>query len=111
MIISIAHTDVTTRMKRVYNPMYQYNYSYTRLVNINNYSVEYLEIKKEHKKVVGLLNNANKTIESLEYKIEMLEKDVAYWKKRATTKTSPSDKIKREEAIKKMRLDWKSGKK
>ena len=103
ILTSIAHTDVSNRMKSTYNPMYNYSYSYSRLISMNNYGLKYIEMKKEHKKVVRILNNANKTIETLEYKNQTLKKNLEYWKNRATKKVSPNDKIKRTEALKRMR--------
>ena len=86
IIFSIGHTDVISKMYTPYKPMkhynYSYSYSYTNLIHINSYNLKYFEMKKEHKKVVKLLNNANKTINDLEYQIEMLKKDVEYWKRK-----------------------------
>ena len=108
IIFSIAHTDVNSRMKRTYKPMYNYSYSYSRLISISNYRLKYQEMRNEHKKVVRLLGNANKTIETLEYRIMRLEKNSKYWKDRATKKSNPTDKLKKKETIKKMRMNWKS---
>jgi len=112
IIFSVGHTDVISKMYTPYKPIkhhnYYYSYSYSNLININSYSLKYFTIKKEHKKVVKLLKNANKTINNLEYQIEMLKKDVKYWKRRNRIKTSVTDKRKKEEAIKKMRMNWKS---
>jgi len=108
ILSSIAHTDVNNRMKSSYKPMYSYSYSYSRVITKNSYVSKYFEIKKEHKKVVNILKKANKTIETLEYRIMRLEKNSKYWKDKATKKVTPASKIKRKEAIKKMRMDWKS---
>ena len=97
MFISIAHTDVTSRMKNNYTPRYNYVYSYSKIISKNSYASKYLEMKREHKKVVEILEKANKTIENLEYRNMRLQKNIEYWKNRAMKKTNPSSKIKREE--------------
>ncbi|CAA6817296.1 MAG: Unknown protein [uncultured Sulfurovum sp.] len=99
----ILYADVMNKTYKPYKPMYSYSYSYSRLINLNNYSLKYLEMKKEHKKVVRLLENANKTISDLEFRIQALEKNSNYWKNKANKRMTPNAKAKREEALKKMR--------
>lgn len=83
--------------------MYNYSYSYSRLVNLNSYASKYLEIKGEHEKVVRLLNNANKTINNLKIQLSNLKRNNEFWRNKAKENKDPITKNKREEAIKKMK--------
>jgi len=101
--------DVENKMREEYTPrhepMYEYAYSYVTIIDSSSLYAPryYYELKREHKKVVTLLDSANRTIHDLEYEVEILARDVEFWKKRAKEKTSKSDKIRRENALKKMR--------
>jgi len=106
LISSLIIADVKNTMSKSYNnyrPMYNYSYSYSRLVNLNSYASKYLEIKGEHEKVVRLLNNANKTINKLKIKLKNVKRNNEFWRNKAKENKDPITKSKREEAIKKMK--------
>jgi len=107
ILVATLGADVKSKMEEVYTPnyepMYQYEYHYVPIMGNFTYTPWYFQLKHEHRKVVNLLGQANRTIGDLKYEVEMLSRDVAYWKKRNDEKTSKSDKLKREAALKKMR--------
>lgn len=99
----VADVKSTTRKSYNYQPMYNYHYSYSRVTTINNYAARYFEIKKEHKKVVNLLDNANKTINDLKLRINNLKKSNKFWREKVKGNNNPIAKAKRTQAIKRMR--------
>jgi hypothetical protein len=107
MLVVTLNADVKTKVheecRPYYEPMPRYAYSYVSVIDRFGHTPWYYNIKREHRKVVDLLDQANKSISDLEYEVEMLSRDVAYWKKRSEAKTSKEDRLEREVARKKMR--------
>lgn len=112
-IISInTYSDVKTKTIKPYKPInmssYNYSYSYSKTSNRKSYVNKYFALKKEHKKVVKLLDNAKKELQRMHYELYKLRKKVEYNKMRINKIVNKKNERKRKEAIKKMRETWKS---
>ena len=102
---SLLNATVTQRtpIRPPHIKSYKSHYSYSSSYISKNYYLEYKRFENKYRKEKQAVSNAKRKIKHLEYQNQNLRREIEYLKRKSNKRINPKIRIKRDEALLKMK--------